>query len=939
MNNKKIDLGKNKYIIIVGGIMLIMITFIIVLTHNFSKIMGNSVISYSCADNTYTVEGDYCVKIRKSDALLLGDANNDYKVDTDDLNVLKNYLDSEDYDSENEIYNDHMIAVDINGDNSIDEVDYNILQNYLNNAVGTYSFYYDKIGVNRLCMNDYKLNGQVCEKKEIVDAIKKNNDKIVESVGDNSSKKFTIIFNPNGGTGNMKNMVVNFGTSQKLNKNTYVNAGKKFLGWNVYNETRKKWLCYTGNIKKETAQHQAYMAEDKCNYGKSLYSDGETVSKTTTIDGEKLIFYAVWDSNENKNSVSVKFNSNQNNSTLKYKTLVKIIPEFSISGSRQYYYKWNTYIYDKLHYSSLCQKVPNGKTEFKSLDMTGDRQGGIQIYLDDKCNNKVGSEYKTLKYYCTGCSPVAVDFTKLDKITYKKGEVVHNNIHFKLNDSTRTYYYKWNISQDDKWNTIGSCQAVVSGKIVKDLTINGNTQGRISIYNDSSCKNIINNYDTQLFNCSNCNNSVNNKQFTVKYNANGGSGSMNSQKITYGVSTKLSENKFTKNNYYYIGWRVYNNNKKQWACYKNNSKTSQGYTTDNNCKKYGYVIYKNKQSVSKTANAGETITMYALWQYSYKNIKSSFSGFERNPKGATVWPMAKIDMYKNSNGTSKIGTVPQGIALKVLDMTNMNNSKNSYVKVKYNGKEGYINGWLTMINLSDVIPSALYNITNASSSIFKSRQYTLSGVTGKDIYGSAWKSSMAPIRIETAKKIQAVQTTAKKYGNKIKIYDSFRPWVVQRKVADAVKDSWFTGKGYTITSDFDSSKNTNGAGQIYIGDYKGWFIAIASSTPSSHNIAKAIDVTLVFSDDNQEIPTQSTMHELSGNSIPTKQKVDNNKGELALNYLFTNSGFKFLPSEWWHFEDTQNTNYSGYYSQLKCLGNPYANNKYNCKVNQIELAK
>ena len=81
------------------------------------------------------------------------------------------------------------------------------------------------------------------------------------------------------------------------------------------------------------------------------------------------------------------------------------------------------------------------------------------------------------------------------------------------------------------------------------------------------------------------------------------------------------------------------------------------------------------------------------------------------------------------------------------------------------------------------------------------------------------------------------------------------------------------------------------------------------------------------------------MHELSGDSIPTKQQVDNNKGELALNYLFTNSGFMFLPSEWWHFEDKQNANYSQYSNQIKCLGNPYSNNKYNCKVNQIKLAQ
>ena len=427
--------------------------------------------------------------------------------------------------------------------------------------------------------------------------------------------------------------------------------------------------------------------------------------------------------------------------------------------------------------------------------------------------------------------------------------------------------------------------------------------------------------------------------FTINYNANGGTGKMDNQNIVYDNKTKLNANKFSKSNYYFIGWRVYNNTKNKWICYLNSEKTKQNDADESVCKKYGYVIYNDKQSVARTADPGESITMYALWQYSYKNIKTSFNGFEKDVKGATVWPMVNIDFYKNSNGTSKIGTIPQGTALKAIDMTNKNNESKSYVKVKYNNKEGYINGWLTMINLPDVIPSALYNITNASSSLFISRGHNLSGVTGKDIYGTDWHSNMAPIRIETAKKIQKAQNAALAHGNKIKIYDSFRPWAVQRKVADAVNGNWFTGKTYYITKDFDNKKNTNGYYQTYIGDYKGWFIASATSKPSSHNVAKAIDTTMVFSDDNQEIPTQSKMHELSGNSIPTQAAVDNNKGELALNYLFTNSGFYFLPSEWWHFEDVNNTGYGNYYSQIKCLGNPYSSNKYKCKVNQIKLAK
>ena len=88
---------------------------------------------------------------------------------------------------------------------------------------------------------------------------------------------------------------------------------------------------------------------------------------------------------------------------------------------------------------------------------------------------------------------------------------------------------------------------------------------------------------------------------------------MSNQKITYGVKTPLNKNTFTKDNSVFKGWRVYNNNIKKWACYKNSSKTDQGYTTESDCNNYGYVIYNDENIVSQTAQAGETITMYAQW--------------------------------------------------------------------------------------------------------------------------------------------------------------------------------------------------------------------------------------------------------------------------------------------------------------------------------------
>ena len=74
--------------------------------------------------------------------------------------------------------------------------------------------------------------------------------------------------------------------------------------------------------------------------------------------------------------------------------------------------------------------------------------------------------------------------------------------------------------------------------------------------------------------------------YTVTFNANGGTGTMTSQTITYGVSTALKANTFTKSGYTFAGW----------------SKTAGGS-----------VAYANGASVSNLASAGGSITLYAVW--------------------------------------------------------------------------------------------------------------------------------------------------------------------------------------------------------------------------------------------------------------------------------------------------------------------------------------
>jgi uncharacterized repeat protein (TIGR02543 family) len=75
--------------------------------------------------------------------------------------------------------------------------------------------------------------------------------------------------------------------------------------------------------------------------------------------------------------------------------------------------------------------------------------------------------------------------------------------------------------------------------------------------------------------------------YTIKYNANGGSGTMSTSSHTYGVASNLSANAFTRTNYAFLGWATSAN---------------------------GAVVYSNSETAPDNISAnGETINLYAIW--------------------------------------------------------------------------------------------------------------------------------------------------------------------------------------------------------------------------------------------------------------------------------------------------------------------------------------
>ena len=109
--------------------------------------------------------------------------------------------------------------------------------------------------------------------------------------------------------------------------------------------------------------------------------------------------------------------------------------------------------------------------------------------------------------------------------------------------------------------------------------------------------------------------------YSVKFNANGGSGTMSAQNIPRNASINLAANKFKKTGYVFAGWAKSKN---------------------------GKVVYQNKQAVKNLAAQGKSITLYAKWT----PIKYSVEFCWKKNADTTVYGMSR--QYFTYNQTKQL---------------------------------------------------------------------------------------------------------------------------------------------------------------------------------------------------------------------------------------------------------------------------------------------
>jgi len=292
--------------------------------------------------------------------------------------------------------------------------------------------------------------------------------------------------------------------------------------------------------------------------------------------------------------------------------------------------------------------------------------------------------------------------------------------------------------------------------------------------------------------------------------------------------------------------------------------------------------------------------------------------FELPISGATGYAPIPMNVYNDPNRNPGIVlTLTAGQGFTIIY------ESGDWWHIQIGEIDGYVRHRSCFINLPDVLPSIVYDITNAYNSVISSAGVDIPNITGRTLYNAmAYNTRLdrevftVPILYSTAQRLAAAQKAALADGNTIIIYEAFRPRETQQRILDNFR--------YLVNS---NSEVANALGGWGIGSF-------ISTSVSNHQRGAAIDVSLgyVLSQeigrsgefgfirilDYEEHIMPSPIHDLSARSIIFRNSFDTGSdtawrnapladtatdGAILLQNYLADAGFTPIASEWWHFND------------------------------------
>ena len=635
-SNRELKTRKiKKAIVILLPVIIIFIGIIVISKDNLKSLMGNSVTTeYYCEDESYNLDGKECVKTITVEPNLLGDANKDGKININDVTAIQKAISSNNT-------SDIIYVADVNGDKLVNETDLKMIQSFLSgesdqSTVG----HTENIGVSLVCPSDFTIDNKVCKKQDKVQAIAverlQDDDKKASDSSNNSSvnnkddtKKeensnskieannntYTITFDANGGTGKMDDIIIDENVTN-IPENKFINGNAKFNGWTVYNKTTGKWLVYLS--KKESIFVEINQTSANY-YSPRLLNDKSSISLIPASAGNELIFYAQWD-----NTFKIKYNANGGKGvmapqSITYGTLTNLYAN-KFTRENYVFNGWRAYSESKKQW--ICYLNKDKTKQDYTTDDNCNKYGYV-VYKDSVRVAKTTVPGTVVTFYA--------QWEKIFTITYNAnggtGAMQNQTIIFGQNTKLSKNLFSRSGYNFIGWrsynNTTGKwyCKIDSNGNVGKTDKNTCEKYGYV-LYKDQATVSKSGNPGDSLTFYAQWNN-----KFTITYNANGGTGSMNQQLIVYGQNTKISKNKFSKSGYGFVGWKKYNNTTGKWYCSDN--------TNANKCS--GYAIYKDQATVSKSGAPGQTVTFYAVWTGEPVSASiTKLNGSTSLPKGSVI---------------------------------------------------------------------------------------------------------------------------------------------------------------------------------------------------------------------------------------------------------------------------------------------------------------
>jgi D-alanyl-D-alanine dipeptidase len=284
-------------------------------------------------------------------------------------------------------------------------------------------------------------------------------------------------------------------------------------------------------------------------------------------------------------------------------------------------------------------------------------------------------------------------------------------------------------------------------------------------------------------------------------------------------------------------------------------------------------------------------------------------------RGATGWAATNLVLRAEpSTGAASVASLTPGNGFTIAD----GSVENWWRVYLPDGTEGWVEIRRSFINCPDVLPSIIYNNTNARASIFRSSDFPLDWVTGERLY-EAFSFNPRLGRYEyhvpgmyaTARAVFRVQQEALANGETLIIYEVFRPASAQARTRDGLNDLVRTNE--TVAAAF--------TGNWHVGQF-------ISQGRSNHQLGAAVDASIAIVLESEvltvgdfsyvsttrhlRVGQPSMMHELSPRAVlPNRNRADHYGVGQEIYHMrdyFLREGFRPLSSEWWHFDHTAGIN-------------------------------